>query len=115
MVLSVRLALIRLNFLQLFYGPNIAKGTNNSNYANGEFDKLYETIRTMPDTPERTALYVRMVNMVSEDCPVLLLSEPFSFVLVYDWVKSSKPHPIGYGFAKYARIDAALRRKMGGR
>ncbi len=52
--------------------------------------------------------------MVSEDCPVLLLTEPISFVLLYDWVGNYKPHPVGYGFGKYTRIDAALRRKMGG-
>jgi len=103
------------NFLQLYYGGNIAKGTNNSNYANPEFDRLYEKVRTMPDTPERTALYAKMVRMISEDCPVLLLSEPQSFVLSYEWVKNVKPHPIGYGYRKYRRIDTGLRRKMGGR
>jgi len=103
------------NFLQLFYSPNIAKFTNNSNYSNPEFDKLYERARTMPDTPERTEIYVRMVNMISRDCPVLLLSEPLSFVLVYDWVHNVKPHPIGYGYLKYQRLDTALRRARGGR
>ena len=103
------------NFLQLFYSENIKKGTNNSNYSNAEFDRLYEKIRVMPDTPERTALYVKMVNRISRDCPVLLLSEPLSFVLFYEWVRNVKPHPIGYGYAKYQRIDSTLRTKMGGR
>ena len=103
------------NFLQLYYTPNIEKGTNNSNYSNAEFDKLYEKIRTMPDTPERLKIYVKMVRMISEDCPVLMLSEPMNFVLCYDWVKNVKPHPIGYGFAKYGRIDVKLRKKLGGR
>jgi len=102
------------NFLQLFYSPNIARGTNNSNYANPEFDRLYEQVRTMPDTPQRTAIYARMVNMISEDCPVLLLSEPISYVLYYDWVRNVKHHPVGYGFTKYRRIDTALRRRLTG-
>lgn len=103
------------NFLQLYYSPNIAKGTNNSNYSNGEFDALYEKVRVMQDTPRRTALYARMVNIISEDCPVLLLTEPQSYVLVHDWVKNYKPHPIGYGYAKYRGLDAKLRHDLGGR
>jgi len=62
----------------------------------------------------RTAIYARMVNMISEDCPVLLLSEPISYVLYYDWVRNVKHHPVGYGFTKYRRIDTALRRRLTG-
>jgi len=103
------------NFLQLYYGPNITKGTNNSNYSNGEFDALYEKVRVMQDTPERTKLYVKMVRMISEDCPVLMLTEPQSYVLVYDWVENYKPHPIGYGYSKYRRINTKLRHELGGK
>jgi ABC-type transport system substrate-binding protein len=103
------------NFLQLYYGPNIDKQTNNSNYSNPEFDKLYEQVRVMSDTPQRTELYAKMVRMLSEDCPVLLLSEPVSFLLYYDWVKNTKPNPAGYGYTKYHRIDEAQRKAEGGR
>ncbi|HOF19002.1 MAG TPA: ABC transporter substrate-binding protein [Phycisphaerae bacterium] len=103
------------NFLQLFYSPNIAKGTNNVNYSDREFDRWYEQARVMDDTPERTALYVKMIHKISEDVPVLLLSEPESFLLAYDWVHNIKPHPVGYGFTKYRRIDAPLRARLGGR
>ncbi len=103
------------NFLQLFYSPNIAKGTNNANYASEDFDRLYERVRTMDDSPQRTALYAQMARMISEDCPVLLLSEPISFVLAYDWVRNVKAHPFGYGFFKYRRIDTEARHQLGGR
>ena len=103
------------NFLQLFYSPNIKRGTNNSNYSNGEFDKLYEKVVLMQPSPERTALYVRMINMISEDCPMVFQSEPVSFLLYHKWVHNVKPHPVGYGFAKYRRIDVEARRQAGGR
>lgn len=103
------------NFLQLFYSGNIDKGTNNSNYRNPHFDKLYETIRVMPDIPERTRLYVEMIRMINEDCPVLLLFEPENFVLYHDWVKNVKPHPVGYGYMRFRRIDTELRTMYGGR
>ena len=102
------------NFLQLYYSPNIELGTNNTNYRNPKFDKLFEQAGILAREEDRIPLYAEMIRMVSEDCPVLLLTEPISFVLLYDWVGNYKPHPVGYGFGKYTRIDAALRRKMGG-
>ena len=103
------------NFLQLYYSPNIKRGTNNTNYDNPAFDALYEKVSVMGPSPERTAIYVQMLKMLNEDSPCILLSEPFGFFLAYSWVHNIKPHPIGYGFGKYRRIDAEARRKAGGR
>lgn len=102
------------NFLQLYYSGNIDKGTNNSNYKNAEFDSLYEVVRLMQDSPERTNLYARMIRLIGRDCPVLLLYEPESFTLFSEWVSNVKAHPIGYGYLMYRRIDTQLRRKLGG-
>jgi oligopeptide transport system substrate-binding protein len=96
------------NFLQLFYSGNIDKGTNNSNYRDPQFDSLYLKVRIMQDSPERMALYCRMIKMVSEDTPVLLLNESEGFSLFYNWIKNVKQHPIPYGFTKYRRIDTDL-------
>ncbi|MDP7162262.1 MAG: ABC transporter substrate-binding protein, partial [Phycisphaerae bacterium] len=103
------------NFLQLYYGPNIGLGTNNTNYSNREFDRLFERAGTLAKIEDRAALYAKMAGMISQDCPVLLLSEPISFSLVYGWVHNFKPHPIGYGLSKYTRLDVKARRKAGGR
>jgi oligopeptide transport system substrate-binding protein len=102
-------------FLQLYYSPNIKKGTNNTNYSNPEYDKLFERARVMFDSPERTKLYAEMIHLVGEDCPVLLLSQPQTYLLCYAWYRNVLQHPIGYGFGKYRRIDVELRRQMGGR
>ncbi|HAJ79229.1 MAG TPA: hypothetical protein DCO75_05610 [Fibrobacteres bacterium] len=93
------------NFLQLFYSGNIDKGTNNSNYRNPQYDSMYQLVRVMQDCPQRTEIYARMARMISEDCPVLLTCESESFSLFYDWIKNVKQHPIGYGFAKYRKIE----------
>jgi len=103
------------SFLQLFYSPNIAKGTNNTNYSNGDFDRLHEQARTMDDSPRRKELYVKMMRMVCEDCPVLPLGEPQTFLLMHDWVHNIKAHPFGYGYVKYRRVDADRRLRQGGR
>lgn len=102
------------NFLQLFYTPNIQRGTNNSNFSNAEFDRLYGQAARMLPSPERTKRYARMVEIVNEECPVVLLTEPISLVLMHPWVRNYKPHPLGYGFYKYRAIDVELRRKETG-
>lgn len=102
------------NFLQLYYTANIARGTNNTNYSNPEFDRLYDRIAVMSPSPERTDLYVKMIRILNEDCPVILLREPVGYVLAHSWMHNIKPHPIGYGMGKYRRVDAEARRKAGG-
>ncbi len=103
------------NFLQLYYTGNIDKGTNNCNYSNPEFDSLYEIVRVMRDSPERTEIYARMIRILNHDCPVLLLTEPARFALSYEWVRNVKPHPVGYGYKKYHRVDTRMRVQHGGR
>jgi hypothetical protein len=69
----------------------------------------------MPDSPERTEIYARMITILSEDCPALLTIEPERYSLVYDWLRNVKKHPVGYGYAKYHRLDTDLRTTSGGR
>ncbi len=56
------------NTLQLFYGPNGSPGSNDANYRNPVFDRLYEEAAVMLPSPERTALYRRMNEILIEDC-----------------------------------------------
>ena len=98
------------NFLQLFYGGNESPGPNHSNYRNPEFDRLYEQIRTMQDSPARTAKYERMAAIVVEDCPWIFMYQPMSFALKHDWIKNYLPHDFPYGMGKYLRIDPRARR-----
>ena len=103
------------NFLQLFYSPNKSPGTNNFNYRNKEFDRLFEQAGRLMKIEQRVPLYAKMAQILSEDCPALLLSEPISYGLIYHWVHNYKPHPIAYGLGKYTRLDVEARRKAGGR
>ena len=56
------------NTLQLFYGPNGSPGSNDANYRNPEFDRLYEEAAVMLPSPERTAIYRRMNEILLGDC-----------------------------------------------
>jgi len=99
------------NFLQLFYGPNSSPGPNNSNYNNPEFNRLYDKIKTMPDSPERTKIYEKMAHIVMEECPWIFATYPLSYTLQYDWLKNFKPNDVAYNIYKYYKIDTGLRRR----
>ncbi len=103
------------NFFQLYYSGNIKEGINNTNYSDPDFDRWYEAAAVMPSTPQRMELYVKMARKISEDCPVLLLTEPLNLALFHDWVHNVKFHTMGYGYLKYQRIDPEMRDRLGGR
>ncbi len=56
------------NTLQLFYGPNKTPGSNDANYENPEYDRLYEQASVMLPSPERTAIYRHMNRLLLDDC-----------------------------------------------
>jgi ABC-type transport system substrate-binding protein len=97
------------NFLQLFYTKNASPGTNNFNYSSPEFDKVYEQVAVMPDSPERTELYRKAEQIVLEDCPAVFINHRVAYVLHHDWVLNYKPHVFQYGLAKYRRVDKTKR------
>ncbi|MGA9575676.1 MAG: ABC transporter substrate-binding protein [Lysobacterales bacterium] len=56
------------NLMQLYYGPNAAPGSNSASYSNPAYDRLYEISATMSESPERTAIYREMNQLLMDDC-----------------------------------------------
>ena len=98
------------NFLQLLYGPNAPPNPNQSAFSNPEYDRLYEEMKTMEDTPAREAIIRRMVAIVVEECPWIFSMHTPSYVLRHGWYKNGKSHSISGNYAKYIRIEPGLRR-----
>ncbi|MGD0489849.1 MAG: ABC transporter substrate-binding protein [Syntrophorhabdales bacterium] len=98
------------NFLQLLYGPNKPPNPNSASFSNPEYDRLYERIKTMEDTPERLALIHRMVEIAVGECPWIFNVHTPSYVLRHSWYKNGKNHSISGNYRKYLRIDAHGRR-----
>ena len=100
------------NFLFLLYGPNSkAKfdGENSTNYANPEFDHLFERMKDLDNTPERAALIQRMVAIIQQDSPMIWgWSEEFGGAY-QQWVHNGKPSNIIRDQLPYLRIDKTLR------
>jgi len=99
------------NYLQLFYSKNESPGPNHCNYKNEEFDRLYEKVRIMSDSPERTALYRRMADIVLEDAVWILTYQRMTYALVQPWLKNYKVHSFPYGMSKYLRIDPQIQKE----
>ena len=102
------------NFLFLLYGPNgKAKyhGENAANYANPEFDRLFEKMKTMNNGPERLRLIKQMQEIIRRDGPWIWGFHPKQFVLHHSWYFNAKPNLMAHNTLMYRRIDPALREK----
>jgi oligopeptide transport system substrate-binding protein len=103
------------NFMTLLYGPRSrAKvgGDNASNYANPEFDTLFERMRNMENTPEREQIIRRMTGIVQRDAPWAFAFHPTDYTLHHAWVYNRKPNKMAINGLKYQRIDADIREQM---
>ena len=97
------------NFLFLLYGPNSKvqhDGANTANYGNPEYDRLFEQMKNMENSPERLAIISKMNDLLQRDVPWVFTFHPVSFGLSHQWVKNSKPSSLGGGTLKYIRIHA---------
>ena len=102
------------NFLFLLYGPQgkgSHAGQNAANYANPEYDRLFEKMQAMDNTPERQALIDRMLAILHEDTPWVWGFHPMDYSLRHAWLLNRKPTKVGNNTLKYQRVDAVLRQE----
>jgi ABC-type transport system substrate-binding protein len=97
------------NFVFLLYGPNEKPGPNSADYKNKEYDKIFEQMRSMNDSPERLALIQKLREISVEDCPWIPLYHPVSMSLNHSWLKNVKAHPIANDWNMYRSVDAEER------
>jgi len=102
------------NFLFLLYGKNAAvdtdgAGINSANYKNPEFDRLFEQMQAMPNSPERLAVIEKMLEIVRKDAPWVWGFYPKSIALVHDWFHNVVPNAMANNTLKYKRIDPVQR------
>ena len=100
------------NLLFLLHGPQGKvkfNGQNAANYANPEYDALFERMKAMPDGPARQQLIDRMVAMLQQDAPWIFAFHPKSYSLQHGWVLNRKPAAMVRNTMKYVRVDIAKR------
>jgi oligopeptide transport system substrate-binding protein len=102
------------NFLFLLHGPQSkvkTSGENASNYANREFDRLFERMKNMYSSPERQEIIDRMLGIVRHDAPWVWSFFPMDYTLHHAWVHNRKPNEMANNGLKYQRIDPVMREK----
>ena len=100
------------NFLFLLYGPNgkaTSGGENASNYANPEFDKLFEQMKFLDDGPAKEKIIERMTAIVQQDAPWMFGYFPKSGGAYHQWVGNGKPTQMIRNNLQYMKLDPALR------
>ncbi len=102
------------NFLFLLYGGNAVvntngAGINSSNYQNPKFDKLFEEIKTMKNSPKRLQKIREMIKIVQKDAPWVWGFHPKSLNLYHSWFSNIYPNAMANNTLKYKKIDGKLR------
>jgi ABC-type transport system substrate-binding protein len=97
------------NFLQLFYGPN-AGSCNRAFYRDTDFDRMYQEIANMPDSPQRTEKYRKMAIYLTGKCPWIFESYPISYRLMHSWLENYLPHDFAFARWKYLSLNPQKRK-----
>jgi ABC-type transport system substrate-binding protein len=100
------------NFLFLLYGKQAKAqngGENASNYQNAEYDKLFLSMRDLPDGPKKAAIIARMIEILQHDAPWMFGIFPKSAGAYQQWVGNAKPTQMVRNTLQYLSIDSALR------
>jgi ABC-type transport system substrate-binding protein len=100
------------NFLFLLHGPQSrsrSQGENAANYANPEFDALFEKMKNIPNSPRRQQIIDRMVEIARRDAPWIWGMYPKDYSLRHAWLANDKPNNMARNNIKYLKVDAAKR------
>ena len=103
------------NFMFLLHGPQSrvkTQGENASNYANPEFDALFERMRNLPNSPERQQIIDRMNEIFRRDAPWIGGYHPKNFALFHSWLGNAKVNEISDNKLKYLKVDPAKREAL---
>jgi ABC-type oligopeptide transport system substrate-binding subunit len=84
-------------------------GENASNYQNPEYDRLFEQMKNMENSPERQATIDRMLAIAREDAPWVWGFHPKDYTLSHAWLANVKPNQMARNGTKFYRLDTQWR------
>jgi ABC-type transport system substrate-binding protein len=90
------------------YGPE-AGGGNLSRFKNKRFDEIYERMQTLPDGPERLALFDEAKRIAIAWAPYKFHVHSFATDLTHPWVLGYKKPLFWQSLWQYLDIDDSLR------
>ena len=95
-------------FLGLAYSQRIGQN-NYSRFKLPEFDEFYQQAKKLPDSPERTALYRKMAELIIVYAPWHLNTNRYRNSIVHPWVLGYKQHAYYEHNWAYLDVDLSLR------
>jgi len=99
------------NFYQLLYGPNAGRA-NYSRFNLPAFNTLYEQAMRLGDSPERTAIYRQMAQLMHGYTPWVPRIHPVTADLLQPWLQNYYRHPVDFTSWRYLDVDVAARNKV---
>ncbi len=100
------------NFLGLVYCPNQSPGSNGANYCNPDFDALFKQATILQDSPERSAFYEKMNEMVSLDVPWVFGFHRTEFYVAQAWLKNFKQMEFNHTQFQYLGVDLEVKKEL---
>lgn len=100
------------NFLGLLYCPNSSPGSNGSNYCNPEFDELFKTATQMQDSPERTAMYEKLNEMVAIETPWIFGFNRPEVYVSQAWLRNFKQMEFNHSQFQYLGVDLEVKKEL---
>jgi ABC-type transport system substrate-binding protein len=91
-------------FLALGYGPNKGQA-NHARFDLAEFNRIYARQRTLPDGPERDALFREAKRLFVAYMPYKFVGHRIETSVYHPWVIGFRRHPFMRDFWKYVDID----------
>jgi ABC-type transport system substrate-binding protein len=91
-------------FLALGYGPNKGQA-NHARFDLPAYNALYARQRTLPDGPEREAVFHAAKKLFIAYAPYKLLGHRIETAVAHPWVVGYRRHPFMRDFWKYIDID----------
>jgi ABC-type transport system substrate-binding protein len=93
-------------FLGLGYGPNSAE-SNDARFVLPAYDRLYERLRVMPESPERAALMHEAKNLLVAYMPYKVFGHRLQADLQQPWVHNYWRHPFMRDVWRYVELAPA--------
>jgi oligopeptide transport system substrate-binding protein len=98
------------NFMQLFYGPNTHQ-SNHACYESADFDRMYEQMKAMPESPERDRLFEKLSRQLEVDGVAKIGVSRYRNVLIYPQVQGFRYHPMLTVAWEYLDLDLSVRKQ----
>jgi oligopeptide transport system substrate-binding protein len=103
------------NFLFLLECENArskSQGPNTANFCNADYDKLYRSMKNLPNDAQRAEQIRQMLAILEQERPWIELHHREDFTLRHAWLANAKPMGISYPVYKYNDVSPQMRARL---